>query len=329
MYKKIRIGFADFWPGFDPRDNFFTRLLRRRYPLEITDRPDFLFFSWFGRSHLAHDCVRIYYTGENDRPDFNVCDYAFSFDFNDHPNHYRLPLYALYLALDQLVKKDWDAERLLAEKTGFCSFVISNPACRKRNRFFEKLSRYRPVDSGGRFMNNVGGPVPDKLEFIRRHKFVIAFENESHPGYTTEKIVEPMQVGSLPIYWGNPMIHRDFNPASFLNHHDFGSDDDLIDAIVELDRDDNLYLERLKQPWLHGNRVPEALEPEALLAAFDRIFSSNVSPVAVRRRHMVFFDQCKRTVTRELPLRYRRFRGRLDAMAYSTSRKFRNNPFVL
>lgn len=82
MNRTIRIGFADFWPGFDPQDNFFTRLLRRRYPLEITDRPDFLVYSWFGRSHLAHDCVRIYYTGENDRPDFNVCDYAFSFDLS-------------------------------------------------------------------------------------------------------------------------------------------------------------------------------------------------------------------------------------------------------
>ena len=28
-------------------------------------------------------------------------------------------------------------------------------------------------------------------------------------------------VNSLPIYWGNPLIHREFNTKSFVNYHDF------------------------------------------------------------------------------------------------------------
>ena len=60
--------------------------------------------------------------------------------------------------------------------------------------FFQRLSRRKRVDSGGRAFNNIGGPIPAgspaKLDFLRAYKFNLAFENASLPGYTTEKIVE-------------------------------------------------------------------------------------------------------------------------------------------
>jgi hypothetical protein len=222
---RIQLAFSDFWPEFDPADNYFTRLLCARYQIVLSDDPDFLIYSRFGRRHRRYRCVKIYFTGETDRPDFRVCDFAFSFEHWDRPEHYRLPLYAIRFCPTLLLKRSFDPESVLREKTRFCGFVASNPKCPKRNRFFRKLSRYKRVDSGGRFLNNVGGPVKDKLEFVRRCKFTIAFENCSRPGYTTEKIVEPMVVGSLPIYWGNPLVHLDFNPRSFLNYHDYGDDD--------------------------------------------------------------------------------------------------------
>ena len=73
------------------------------------------------------------------------------------------------------------------------------------------------------YLNNVGGPVKNKIDFIMDHKFTIAFENSSYPGYTTEKIFEPMLVNSIPLYWGNPLVDRDFNTKSFLNFHDYGN----------------------------------------------------------------------------------------------------------
>jgi len=77
-----------------------------------------------------------------------------------------------------------------------------------------------------------------KIEFLKRYKFNIAFENASLPGYTTEKIVEPMAARCLPIYWGNPLIEREFNPKSFLNYFDFRDDDALIEKIIEFDESD-------------------------------------------------------------------------------------------
>ena len=93
--------------------------------------------------------------------------------------------------------------------------MTSNPYSQKRIGFFKELSKYKKVDSGGKVLNNVGGCVEDKLEFIKDYKFVISFENSAHPGYTTEKIVDPLAMNCIPIYWGNPYVARDFNNKRF------------------------------------------------------------------------------------------------------------------
>ena len=57
----------------------------------------------------------------------------------------------------------------------------------ERGEVFDLLKAYKTVSSGGKWRNNVGEPVADKLGFQSKHKFAIAFENNSHPGYLTEK----------------------------------------------------------------------------------------------------------------------------------------------
>jgi len=146
-------------------------------------------------------------------------------------------------------------------KRKFCNFIVSNGRCDERNNFFLKLSKYRKIDSGGQLMNNLGYLVDDKVRFQADYKFSIAFENNAyrpqHPGYTTEKIMQPMRVNSLPIYWGNPAIYREFNTKSFINFYDFKDEDEMIDYIIELDRDDDKYLKVLKEPWFVKNKIPE------------------------------------------------------------------------
>jgi hypothetical protein len=285
----IKLAFCDFWPKFDPADNYFTRLLRQRFSVELSDHPQFVIFSTFGQSFRRFRCTRIFYTGENWRPDFWNCDYAFTFDHTDDPRHFRLPVYGLFNDPGRLIKRDFDADRVLAAKTRFCNFVYSNPLCRTRNRFFHELSKYKPVDSGGRLFNNIGGPVADKLAFIKQSKFTIAFENDSQGGYTTEKLSEPMLADSVPIYWGNPLVERDFNPRSFISAHDWPSMEAVIERVLEVDRNDDLYLELLRQPWLNGNRLNQYIDPENILAQFERIFSDLQIPVAARQQVARFF----------------------------------------
>ena|ERR1035437_5673896 len=120
----------------------------------------------------------------------------------------------------------------------------------------------KKVDSGGRWLNNLGYAVTDKRKFQSEYKFSIAFENNAyrpqHPGYTTEKITQPMTVNSIPIYWGNPAINLEFNTDSFINFYNFKNVDEMINYIIELDKNDDKYLKLLKQPWFVDNQIPDS-----------------------------------------------------------------------
>ena len=215
----IKVQFADFWGEFNPYDNFIINVLKQNYDVLVADSPDYLFFSTFGYSHLKYNCVKIMFVGENVVPDFNLCDYAIGFDFLDFGDRYmRLPLFMVFDSFKELSKpKEVTAEHVLKRK--FCSIVVSNARLSNsiRERFFRLLSEYKQVDSGGRLWNNVGGPVADKHKFISNYKFNIAFENSSVLGYTTEKIMDAMVANTVPIYWGNRWVERDFNKCSFIS----------------------------------------------------------------------------------------------------------------
>src|SRR5262245_21456664 len=116
MKPRLKLAFCDFWRGFNPQRSYFTRLLAQRYQIELTGEPQFVIYSCFGREHRRFRCTRIFYSGENHRPDFRQCDYAFTFEHSDHPRHYRLPLYGVYGDPRRLIKEHFDADRVLAEK---------------------------------------------------------------------------------------------------------------------------------------------------------------------------------------------------------------------
>ena len=241
MKRQIRIDFCDFWPLFDKQDNFFHRLLSERFDVRIVDHPDFMIYTNNGQVHRLHNCVKIYYTHEPIRPDFRECDYAFTAFHLDNPRHLRLPYYpVLHESPAALIRGPESPAQLLAARTHFCSYVVSNHNPRRnRNRLeiFEKLSQYKRVDSGGNFRNNIGGPLPrsykGKIDWMRKYKFHIAFENASLPGYTTEKLPQAMMARTLPIYWGDPRVAEDFNPQNFLNAADFPDLDALVEKVID------------------------------------------------------------------------------------------------
>jgi hypothetical protein len=275
MKKKIKINFSDFWGGFDKTNNYFYNLLKDEFDIEISNSPDYLFFSVFGNQHQYYNCKKIFYTGENVAPPLGYCHYSFSFDYMDDSRNYRLPHYLLYDGYYELARPKFIDDSMSKRK--FCNFVASNGNCQERNQFVENLSKYKKVDCGGRWMNNIGYPVQDKRKFQSEYKFSVAFENNAyrpqHPGYTTEKIMEPMTVNSIPLYWGNPQINKEFNTKSFVNFYDFGSFDDMIEYIIELDKNDDKYMEMLNQPWFENYNIPEDNKIENIKSFLYKIFN--------------------------------------------------------
>lgn len=200
----INLNFCDFWKGFDKENNFFINLLRTKHTVNISDKPDFIIYSVFGFEYLKYDYIRIFYSGENFTPDFNLCDYAMGFDWITFDNRYlRLPLYYLYKDSYKkvLANRQYSINDIKDRK--FCNFIYSNSGADKnRSDFFEALTKYKYVHSGGKYLNNIGGRVDDKLAYQKQFKFSIAFENSSTNGYTTEKIIHAKAAGTVPIYWG-------------------------------------------------------------------------------------------------------------------------------
>jgi hypothetical protein len=222
---------------------------------------DYVLHSGMGYEVLKCPGVRIFVTGENVSPDFNISDYAIAFDPISFGDRYcRLPLFRLYHeAYACLTSPRPPAEKTLANKRGFCAYVMSNvrDSASERVQLFEALSRYRQVDSGGRWRNNVGGPVGDKITFQSGYKFVLTVENSSTPGYLTEKFAEAAQANAIPIYWGDPTVTETFNPRAFINCHEFDTFDAMVRRVAEIDSDDSRYLQMLSEPWF-----PDGVEPD-------------------------------------------------------------------
>jgi alpha(1,3/1,4) fucosyltransferase len=269
--RPLRIKFVDFWNDLNLESGYFSRLLKETCNFELSDDPEIIIFGCYGSEHLRYRCHKIFFASENVRPPRFGCDYSVGFDFSSHEKHLRLPLYILYGDPLKLAGKSSPPPD--ATERRFCCFVVSNGKCKERNDFFDKLSQYKKVDSGGRFRNNVGGPIENKRSFIRQYKFTIAFENSSTPGYTTEKIFEPMLEGSIPIYWGNPRISEEFNTKSFVNVHDYPNLDAVVEVVKKIDRNHDVYCKMLQEPWFHEDKVPREISRDFILSWFQRVFS--------------------------------------------------------
>ena len=249
--------FVDFWSGFNPIENYFTRLLDHfqqpyktiRYEECSEDKiPDIVFYSIFHKIHqenLFKNCKKVFFTGENRCLD-KTADLNLTFDHSTSYNNIRLPLWLLYLNTAWGGKK-WSYPKditLTPDDKGreFCAFVYSNDRAKFRNKFCKKLSKkYRKVTCGGDCLNNIGQKVKNKILFQRGFKFCIAFENNLRPGYTTEKILDAFRSNCIPIYYGSDRVHEDFNPETFINGHDFENYDRLIEYVQKVDTKANLY----------------------------------------------------------------------------------------
>jgi hypothetical protein len=288
---KKKIAYVDFWNNFDPNGYLMTKYLKEICDFEVTDmeHADYIFYTVHGNRHWqAPDrAIKIFYTREGVVPDFNACDYAIGFEWMEYEDRYfRSPLYYRYPENQLMEKKHLlTPQEIKAMKTDFCSITVSN-----NNRdpifktLFDELTRYKRVDSGGLWQNNVGGRVADKLAFDRSHKFSIVCENASHSGYTTEKLVQAFAAGCIPIYWGDPAVSKVFNPKAFINVQEFPTTEALVEHVKKIDADDALYEQMLREPALRSDEYCEAIHTPQLKAFLNNIFQQPLEKAQRRNR---------------------------------------------
>ena len=244
--KKIKIWFCDFWPLFEIENNFIINILKKYYDIGIDkNKPDYVFYSNFGFNHLKYDSIKIFYTGENVFPNFNICDYAIGLhDLKLDERYLQLPIYLIkkgqFIKLPERKKLD---KTDLEKKKEFCNFIYSNKKGNPiRKEFFEELSKYKNIISAGKFLNNTGYATKNKLDIQKQCKFTIAFENEKYPGYSTEKIIDAFIARTIPIYWGDEVITNNINPKAFINYNTSKDIANVIKQIKQIDKNDDLWL---------------------------------------------------------------------------------------
>ncbi|WRC08654.1 fucosyltransferase [Helicobacter pylori] len=283
----LKIAVANWWGDKEVKEfkkNILYFILIQHYTITLHQNPnkpqDLVFSNPLGsaRKILSYqNAKRVFYTGENEVPNFNLFDYAIGFDELDFRDRYlRMPLYYDRLHHKAESVNDTTAPYKLKDnslytlkkpthhfkenhphlcavvnnesdplKRGFASFVASNPNAPIRNAFYDALNAIEPVTEGGSVRNTLGYNVKNKSEFLSQYKFNLCFENTQGYGYVTEKIIDAYFSHTIPIYWGSPSVAKDFNPKSFVNVCDFKNFDEAIDYVRYLHTHPNAYLDML------------------------------------------------------------------------------------
>ena len=115
---------------------------------------------------------------------------------------------------------------------------------------------------GGLSFNNINGKVDNKIEFLSSYKFSIAMENSEGDGYISEKIIESLLSGTIPIYYGDYMIDEFINPNVYILIKGEKDIPKKIEYIKKIDSDDILYKFILKEKVFLYNNIENIVEEE-------------------------------------------------------------------
>lgn len=327
--KKIRINFTGLSGrnnGFDPHNNVILNILKKHYDVVICDNPDYVFcgviyehgafvLGFYDEYILSYPNVRILIEGENLVPDYNLVDYSicqYPVKYLDRNCYFPCGVEAFTSGKTQfreLQDKNRNyPDNYLNSKEYFASFIASHDSeYNIRGDFFRALNKRKRVESAGSYLNN----MPDgkavnwldgsKEEFQKKCKFSLCFESTKHEGFITEKIVEAFYTDTIPVYYGSSNIKEIFNPNAFIDISDFENFDTAIDRILEIDNNDAMYLEMLRQPIFNSPKYPEE-KLEEIEEFLCHIFDQPLEGAYRRSRYLVsdhHEDFMKRAINRE------------------------------
>ena len=255
----MSVRFRSFWPGFDPQD-FFAPLLEGAIGDVVTvvdpgQRAEVIVTSVFASQEPAdrrrrrspwartrtpprpslrdpvRPPLRIWYSGENQRPPIDGWDLAWGFE-PDSPaaGVSYLPLwFHLFPELLAPITRHRSSQNRLGRELTLAEVTrprASTTAGRPRfaclftshrdpfrMRLAAALSELGQVDVFGLPGTE---PVATKLEVAREYRFMLCPENDLYPGYVTEKAFDAWGAGCVPV-WAGLDRDRYLEPAAFVD----------------------------------------------------------------------------------------------------------------
>jgi hypothetical protein len=156
--------------------------------------------------------------------------------WNKYSNH------KLRVEADKGLCKMFGPDKYHSYGRGWCKKCFMEPVPYDGEKFFYVLNG----NTGERTAQYIN-PVPPEYIVISRYKFNFAPENSRFNGYVTEKPLQAMCCGSIPIYCGAPDVYNYLEEGTFIDTDKF-SPRELCDYIEDMDgstyRD---YRERIKR----------------------------------------------------------------------------------
>jgi len=202
---------------------------------------------------------RIFMNGEPNNFRYPLSDFDLSLSTNraDTPALY-VAYFGMYMRecgkkIDMIPRdvRTTSLDRYIHSRPNYIFFAYSNnntvrfDGVSQRNRFY-KLLRGKiggVLHNGGK---TCGGPDDDVTsksyksndQLLKTFQFCIAFENQCDEGYITEKLINPLLAGCIPIYRGAPDASVYINKDAFINVHDFESLDSCAEFVLNMTEDD-------------------------------------------------------------------------------------------
>jgi hypothetical protein len=255
-----------FWSGFKENTDginfsFFKYIFEKVFNEEIIlsdfiEQSDILLESFFGTSQLSAKKWKysIFFSGEGLRglPE-NYQQYTIILGSIDSgKNFISCPLFLAY----EFCKPFNYPKQVtnVPQKDILCTISTNHEHTENiRAKIIEELEkRGFHIDFAAKYKNNVGHTIPgawhnnEIIEYQKNYKLIIAFENSKHQHYITEKIINPLRSGTMPIYYGTDDIDKYINSERFLNINQ--ENIDLISTeIRRLLSDDKYWLEKVNK----------------------------------------------------------------------------------
>ncbi|RWS20021.1 alpha-(1:3)-fucosyltransferase 9-like protein, partial [Leptotrombidium deliense] len=150
--------------------------------------------------------------------------------------------------------KDVFAERTIIKINEYSSrikekqvawFVSNCRSASNREEYVKQLSKFIDVDIYG----TCGKLKCGKKQYYdqckemaaMKYNFFLAFENSICADYTSEKIIEALKFGSLPVYFGGEISEQVIPRNAYINAMEFKSPKHLADYLLMVSKNETLY----------------------------------------------------------------------------------------
>lgn len=150
----------------------------------------------------------------------------------------------IHLPYVSVIATEGEEEFILPSKNKLVCWVVSNwNQEHTRAKYYNELYKHVEIHVYGRAFGDHYADE-DLLPTIASCKFYLSFENSIHKDYFTEKLYNPLSVGTVPIVLGpNRQNYENIIQGdAFIHVDDFTSPKDLADYLLLLDKNEEMYL---------------------------------------------------------------------------------------